>query len=148
MSRRASQPHRYPSSFCTSTGEMTGVTGPQISPKSDQNAKRSTFQKPSTELVLSKSVDNCRQEPIRDLWELESHLQSATPAETHHNATIYEKDNSVFGQELPFQYSFFFQLFILIDAGSKNNLRSRTMFYSVPFSVFLKKNMFCFFFKT
>ena len=33
--------HRYPNSFCMSTGEMTG---PQISPKSDQNAKRSTSQ--------------------------------------------------------------------------------------------------------
>ena len=75
------------------------MTGPQISPKSDENAKRSTYQKPSTELVLSKSANSCRQAPIRDLWELESHLQSATLAETHHNATIYEKDNSVLEQE-------------------------------------------------
>ena len=35
--------HRYPNPFCMNTGEMTG---PQISPKSGQNAKRSTFQKP------------------------------------------------------------------------------------------------------
>ena len=88
--------HRYSSSSCMSTGEMKG---PQISPKSDQNAKRLTFQKPLTKLLLSKSADSCRQAPIRDLWELESHLQSATPAETHHNATIYEKDDSVLGQE-------------------------------------------------
>ena len=40
--------HRYPNPFCMNTGEMAG---PQISPKSDQNAKQSTFQKPSTELV-------------------------------------------------------------------------------------------------
>ena len=41
-----------------------------------------------------KSADSYRQAPIRDLWELESHLQSATLAENHHHATIYERDNS------------------------------------------------------
>ena len=75
------------------------MTGLQISPKSDKNAKRLTFQKPLTELVLSKSAISCRQAPKMGLWELESHLQSATQAETHHNATIYEKDDSVLGQE-------------------------------------------------
>ena len=81
---------------CMSTGEMSGH---QISPKRDQNAKRSTFRKPLTELVLSKLPNSCRLEPIRDLWESESHQQSATLAETHHNATIYEKVDSVSGQE-------------------------------------------------
>ena len=32
-----------------------------------------------------------------DLWELESLLQSATLAETHHNATIYKKRQLSFG---------------------------------------------------
>ena len=86
--------HRYPNSSCMSTGEMTG---PQISPKNDQNAKRSTFRKPLTELVKSKLTDSCRQARIRDLWELESHQQSATLAETHHNVTIYEKKRLSFG---------------------------------------------------
>ena len=40
--------HRYPISSCMNTGEKAG---PQISPKNDQNAKQSTLQKPSTELV-------------------------------------------------------------------------------------------------
>ena len=86
--------HRHPNPSCMSTGEKAG---PQISPKNDQNAKRSTFQKPSTELV--QSADSCRQAPIRDLWQLESHLQSATPEETRHHATIYGRDNSVLGQQ-------------------------------------------------
>ena len=47
MLRRASQvPNLLFSRL--NTGEKAG---PQISPKNDQNAKRSTFQKPSTELV-------------------------------------------------------------------------------------------------
>ena len=95
MSRRASQ---VPNIFLYDYW-WEGMQGPQISPKNDQNTKRSTFQKPSTELVLSKSADSCRQAPIRYLWELESHLQSATIAETHHHATIYERDNSVLEQE-------------------------------------------------
>ena len=88
--------HRHPNSSCMSTGEMTG---PQISPKSDQSAKISTFRKPLTEMVQSKSAASCRQAPIRDLLELESHQQFATLAETHHNATIYEKNDSVLGQQ-------------------------------------------------
>ena len=40
-----------------------------------------------------------RHAPIRDHWELESHLQSITLAETHHNAKISGKVDSVSGQE-------------------------------------------------
>ena len=34
----------------------------------------------------NRPIPSCRQAPIRDLLELESHLQSATLAETHHHA--------------------------------------------------------------
>ena len=67
------------------------MAGPYIFPKIDQNAKRSVFRKPLTELMQSILVDSYRLAPIRDLWELESHLQSGTQVEALHKAMTYEK---------------------------------------------------------
>ena len=77
------------------TGEKAG---PQISPKIPK-CKAINLSKTFDRTGVIEIADSCRQAPITDLWELESHLQSATLAETHHHATIYERDNSVLEQE-------------------------------------------------